>query len=113
MTLIPPLHGLSILAETAPAGAAGLFGNPLVFPVIMFVMIYFLIIRPQQRQRKDQAARVAALQTGDKVVTSAGIHGLVHNVREHTVVVKIAEATMVEFDKAAIAVVQKKDSAAK
>jgi preprotein translocase subunit YajC len=78
---------------------------------LMVVMFYFLLIRPQQRQRKEQAARIAALQTGDKVVTSAGIHGIVHNVKEHTVVVKVAEGTMIEFDKMAIASVHKKDAA--
>lgn len=78
---------------------------------LMVVMFYFLLIRPQQKQRKDQAARIAALQTGDKVVTSAGIHGIVHNVKEHTVVVKVAEGTMIEFDKLAITVVHKKDAA--
>jgi preprotein translocase YajC subunit len=46
------------------------------------------------------------------VITTAGIHGIVHNVREHTVVVKVAEGTMIEFDKAAIGNVTKKDSAA-
>jgi preprotein translocase YajC subunit len=68
---------------------------------LMVVMFYFLLIRPQQRQRKEQAARIAALQAGDKVVTTAGIHGIVHNVKEHTVVVKVAEGTMIEFDKMA------------
>ena len=80
---------------------------------LMVVMFYFLLIRPQQRQRKEQAARIAALQNGDKVVTSAGIHGLVHNVKEHTVMVKVAEGTMIEFDKLAITAVHKKDSSSK
>jgi preprotein translocase subunit YajC len=79
---------------------------------LMIVMFYFLLIRPQQRQRKEQAARIAALQSGDKVVTTAGIHGIVHNVREQTVVLKVAEGTMIEFDKAAVATVTKKESAA-
>jgi preprotein translocase subunit YajC len=105
---------LLFLAEAAPAtpqGPGGLFGSPFVMMGLMVVMFYFLLIRPQQRQRKEQAARIAALQTGDKVVTSAGIHGIVHNVKEHTVVVKVAEGTMIEFDKMAITVVQKKDAA--
>ena len=82
----------------APGGIGGLLGNPLVMMGLMFVMFYFLLIRPQQRQRKEMAARIAGLQTGDKVVTSSGIHGIVHNVKEHTVVVKVAEGTMLEFD---------------
>jgi preprotein translocase subunit YajC len=100
----------TLLAQAAPQG--GILGNPLIMMGLMIVMFYFLLIRPQQRQRKEQAARIAALQSGDKVITTAGIHGIVHNVREHTVVVKVAEGTMIEFDKAAIGNVTKKDSAA-
>jgi preprotein translocase subunit YajC len=108
MTAITPF--VSLLAETPPApGGGSLLSNPLVMMGLMFVMFYFLLIRPQQRQRKELAARIASLQTGDKVVTTSGIHGIIHNVREHTVVIKIAEGTMVEFDKPAVAVVHKKD----
>ena len=109
MNTIQSLISHAFLAETAPAPAGGLLGNPLVMMGLMVVMFYFLLIRPQQRQRKEQAARIAALQNGDKVVTSAGIHGIVHNVKEHTVVVKVAEGTMIEFDKLAITNVHKKD----
>ncbi|MCF7732445.1 MAG: preprotein translocase subunit YajC [Akkermansiaceae bacterium] len=110
MTSITSL--ISLLAEAPPApGAGGLLGNPLVMMGLLFVMFYFLLIRPQQRQRKELAARIQALQTGDKVVTTSGIHGIVHNIRDHTVVIKIAEGTMVEFDKPAVAVVHKKDLA--
>lgn len=101
----------TLLADAAQNGAGGLLSNPLVMMGLLFVMMYFLLIRPQQRQRKELTARIATLQTGDKVVTTAGIHGIVHNVREHTVVIKIAEGTMVEFDKPAVAVVHKKDAA--
>jgi preprotein translocase subunit YajC len=102
----------TLLAQAAPAPQGGILGNPLIMMGLMVVMFYFLLIRPQQRQRKEQAARIAALQSGDKVVTTAGIHGIVHNVREHTVVVKVAEGTMIEFDKSAIGNVAKKESAA-
>ncbi|MFN6094090.1 MAG: preprotein translocase subunit YajC [Verrucomicrobiota bacterium] len=102
----------TLLAQAAPAPEGGILGNPLIMMGLMIVMFYFLLIRPQQRQRKEQAARIAALQSGDKVVTTAGIHGIVHNVRDHTVVLKVAEGTMIEFDKAAVATVTKKDSAA-
>lgn len=101
----------ALLAEAAQTGAGGILSNPLVMMGLLFVMFYFLLIRPQQRQRKELNARISALQTGDKVVTTAGIHGIVHNVREHTVVIKIAEGTMVEFDKPAVAVVHKKEAA--
>jgi preprotein translocase subunit YajC len=101
-----------LLAETAPA-TGGLLGNPIVMMVLMVVMFYFLLIRPQQKQRKDLAARIAGLQTSDRVVTSAGIHGTIQNVKEQTVIVKVSEGTTLEFDKSAIATVSKRDNAAK
>ena len=86
--------------------------NPLIMMGLLGVMFYFLLIRPQQRQRKEMMARIAALQNGDKVVTTSGIHGIVHNVKETTVMVKVAEGTFLEFDKPAIASVKKKDTEA-
>lgn len=75
---------------------------PLIFIAVIF---YFLLIRPQQKQRKEQQALIAALKTGDKVVTSSGIYGLISNVKETTVTLKIADNVKIEIDKAAIATV--------
>jgi preprotein translocase subunit YajC len=113
MTPILALIDLSIFAQAAPTtkGPESILGSPFVMMGLMVVMFYFLLIRPQQKQRKEMAARIASLQSGDKVVTTSGIHGIVHNVKEHTVVVKVAEGTMLEFDKPAIAHVHKKDTA--
>ena len=107
------LSAATALAQAPAGGAPGIFGHPLVMPVLLIVIFYFLLIRPQQRQRKEQAARIAALQTGDKVVTTAGIHGIVHNIKETTVVVKVGEGTFIEFDKPAVASVRKKDTESK
>ena len=115
MTPFPALIGSFLLAQapSAPKGPESIFGNAMIMPLVLLVMFYMLMIRPQQRQRKEQAARIAALQTGDKVVTTAGIHGIVHNVKDHTVVVKVAEGIMIEFDKLAIATAHKKDATTK
>ncbi len=102
----------NILAATPPP-QGGPLSSPFVMMGLLVVMFYFLLIRPQQRQRKEMEARIASLESGDKVVTTAGLHGIVHNVKERTVVLKVAEGTMLEFDKPAIASVQKKDSAGK
>lgn len=111
MTLTTAFVSLLPLAQAKGGENASPLGSPFIMMGLMVVMFYFLIIRPQQRQRKEQAARIAALQNGDKVVTTAGIHGIVHNIKEHTIVVKVAEGTMIEFDKAAVTVVHKKDAA--
>ena len=101
------LASLSILAQQQPQG--GFLGSPFVLPVLLIVMFYFLLIRPQQKQRKEQMERINALSNGDKVVTTAGIHGIVHNIKDKTVMIKVAEGTMIEFDKLAITTVTKKD----
>jgi len=109
MTLLTAF--VSFLAADAPAGGApqGILGSPITMIVLMIVMFYFLLIRPQQQQRKEQQARIAALQQGARVVTTAGMHAIVHSIKEQTIMLKIAEGTMVEFDKAAIARVFPKD----
>ena len=103
----------TLLAE-APAGQpqGGILSNPMVMMGLMVVMFYFLLIRPQQRQRKELEKRISSLQKGDEVVTTAGIHAIVHNVKERTVVLKVAEGTLMEFDKPAVATVLKKDAPA-
>ncbi len=115
MISISTLLSTIFLAQgtSAPSGPGGIFGNPIIMPVLLIVMFYFLLIRPQQRQRKEAAARIASIQAGDKVITTAGIHGIVHTVKDTTVMVKVAEGTFLEFDKPAIGTVIKKDSDAK
>lgn len=109
--MITLLNTLAVAAAPAkPEGLQAILSSGFMLPVLMVVMMYFLIIRPGQRQRKEQAARVAALKTGDKVITTSGVHGIVHSVKDATVMVKVAEGTNIEFDKAAVASVAKKES---
>ncbi len=113
MTSTTLFFASSLIAQTPPAGGAqGILGSPIVMMGLMGVMFYFLLIRPQQRQRKEMAARIASLQSGDRVVTTAGIHGIVHHVKENSVMIKVAEGTNMEFDKSAVASVHKKEVAA-
>lgn len=99
---------LLFLAQTpAPTPAPG---NPLMsfLPLIfIFVIFYFLLIRPQQKKQKDHQKLVSGLKTGDKVVTTAGIHGLITNVKDATVTIKVADNVKIEFDKAAVVTVEK------
>ena len=60
-------------------------------------------IRPQQKQRKELAAKQSALKKGDKVVTIGGMHAIVNAVSERTVSLKISEGNFVKYDKTAIA----------
>ena len=72
------------------------------------VIFYFLIIRPQNKRQKELQSLVSTLKTGDKVVTSSGIHGIIANVKEGSVLsLKIADNVKIEIDKSAIATVDK------
>jgi preprotein translocase subunit YajC len=87
-------------------------GNPLAsqfLPIIlMVVMFYLLLIRPQQKQRKELQARIDSLEKGDKVVTTGGLHGTVHQISEKTVTLKPGgDNVFLTFDKPSIAVVNK------
>ena len=73
---------------------------PLIFIGVIF---YFLLIRPQQKQRKELQKLITSLKTGDKVVTTGGIHGMISNVKERTVLLKIAENVKIEIDKSSVA----------
>jgi preprotein translocase subunit YajC len=95
----------AFLLLDAPAAGAP---SPLVqFAPLIFigVIFYFLLIRPQQKQRKEQLQLISSLKTGDKVVTASGIYGLISNVKDTTVILKIADNVKIEIDKAAIATV--------
>ena len=99
---------LSFLAQAqtgAPAGASGIATFvPFIF---IFIIMYFVLFRPQMRRQKEQKRLVSALKTGDRVVTSAGIHGLISNVKETTVIVKVADNVKIEMEKLAITSVVK------
>lgn len=88
----------------SPAGGGNGGGIMSVLPLMigMFAIMYFLIIRPQQKQRKDREALLAAVKKGDRVVTSSGIYGTVVGLSEHTVTLKVAEQVKLEFERSAI-----------
>lgn len=91
----------------AQANPGGLLGSPLVMIILMIVMFYFLLIRPQKKQRQELEARIASLVKGDKVTTIGGIHAVVHHIGKDTITLKLSEGVFVPFNKAAIATVDK------
>lgn len=70
--------------------------------IVIFVLFFFMIIRPQMKQAKEQRNMIAALQKGDEVVTSGGIVGKVTKVTEAFVVLEIAPETEITVQKHAI-----------
>jgi preprotein translocase subunit YajC len=84
----------------------------LVVQLVMIVgIIYFVLLRPQRQEQKKHQQMLAKLAKNDEVVTSAGIHGTVVNVKDTTVVVRVDENVKIEFDKACIVSVKKQQSA--
>lgn len=71
--------------------------------ILIFVIFYFLLIRPQQKRAKEHKAMLEAIKKGDKVITSGGVYGLVESVGQNTVTLKISENVKVKFGKAYIA----------
>ena len=68
----------------------------------MFIILYYVMIRPQAKRQKEQQRLIAALKTGDRVVTTAGIHGMITNVKDTTVTLKVADNVKLEMEKSAV-----------
>ncbi|MDF2375760.1 MAG: preprotein translocase subunit YajC [Verrucomicrobiales bacterium] len=95
----------SILAEAAPAGG----GLGMFIPMILImVMFYFILIRPQRKQQKAQEEMRKNVRVGDKVVSIGGIHGMVSGMTDKTISVKVSDGLSLKFDRSAIASVESK-----
>ena|SRR5213594_2819556 len=92
-------------AAAAPPGNAGglaAYANMLLPFVAMAAIFYFIVMRPQQRQKADRERMLGALKKGDRVVTTSGIHGTVIQLGEHTVTLRVADQVKLEFDRVSI-----------
>lgn len=76
----------------------------------LFVIMYIFIIRPQSKKQKETQKMINSLKKGDNVITIGGIHGTVSSVKENTIIVKVDENTKIEFNRTAIATVQKSEA---
>jgi len=95
--------------EGAPA--PGMFGGNFMFIMIaMFVIIYFLMIRPEQKKQKERQKMLAALKKGDKILTIGGIVGVITNVKDSTYMVKTGEGSLLEVTKSAVSSVLNSDA---
>jgi preprotein translocase subunit YajC len=94
-------HLNEILAQAAPAQSPQPVWMTFAPMVLLIVVFYFILIRPQQKRAKQQAELIKNLKSGDKVVTSSGIVGLVITVKDRTVSLRSADAKM-EVTKASV-----------
>ena len=88
-------------AQQAPGGAK-LIAQMMPL-ILVFVIMYLLLIRPQQKKAKEHRELVNRLRAGDEVVTNGGIHGTVTAVAEQTVTVRIADKVEIKLVRSAIA----------
>ena len=101
------LYALLAQAQSpAPTGPGGGFGFFVPF-IFIFIIMYFVMFRPQKKRQEQQQKLIASLKTGDRVVTNGGIHGLISNVKETTVIVKVADNVKIEMEKSAVTTVLK------
>lgn len=86
--------------------------NPFInlFPlVLIFVVFYFLLIRPQKSKEKEHQKMLQGLNKNDAIVTSGGIHGVIVNVKEKTLILRIDDNVKMEIEKNCVAYVKKQD----
>lgn len=92
------------LAQTAPAAGQQPSILEAVFPfIIMFVILYFMILRPQMRKQKDHQSFVTTLKRGDEVITQSGILGKIEGLTEQFVTLEIADGVRIKMLRSQIA----------
>ena len=105
------LYALGNTAEGDSGGATNPLGQMIAFMVMIFAIMYFLMIRPQQKRDRQRREMLAALSKGDKVITNGGIYGTIVGLNEKTVVLKVSDdpLTKIEFARGSVSQVAKED----
>ncbi|SFK86793.1 preprotein translocase subunit YajC [Porphyromonadaceae bacterium KH3CP3RA] len=88
-----------LLQAAAPSGG---MGGTLLMMVAIFAVFYFFMIRPQQKKQKELQKSREAMKTGDKVVTSGGIHGRIREVGDTWFLVEVADGVKLKFEKGSV-----------
>ena len=97
---------MNLLIAMSPQGGEG---GSMVSTIIMFgaifLIFYFMIIRPQQKKSKDRAKLLSNLEKGDKVVTSGGIHGIISGLDDKTCLLQVSDNLKIKVERSAIGTV--------
>jgi preprotein translocase subunit YajC len=89
-------------------GAQGAAALVNLFPLLLiFVIFYFLLIRPQKAKEKEHQKMLSGLTKNDEVVTTGGIHGVIANVKEKTLTLRVEDNVKIEIEKNCISYVKK------
>lgn len=89
-------------AQAPGGGGAGSMATQIVFFAAIFAIFYFLLIRPQQKQKREREDMLRAVKRGDRVVTSSGLHGTVSALDDNTITVRVTDQVKLVFDRSAI-----------
>jgi len=108
MNLINVVATMGLLAADTAEDQKGAMLKTLLMFGVMGAMFYFLLIRPQSKQRKALENLLKNLKTGDEILTSGGIIGIVTNVKDKEVVLKIADNVKIRIARSAVTAVVKK-----
>lgn len=95
------MDSLTSLSFAQGAAGGGLMSTLLMFGA-MFAILYFILIRPQQKQQKKHQALLASLKRGDEIILSSGIMGKVFSVEDRIVVIEIGDKTKIKVLKQAV-----------
>ena len=101
-----------VLFGATPAFAASKKQNPIMSMaplVLLFVVFYFLLIRPQQKKAKHHKEMLSKVEVGDAVITTGGLYGKITKVAEETITIEISDGVRVKVSRAAIATRKAKD----
>ncbi len=77
--------------------------------VVILVLMYFVLLRPQMKRQKEHEKLIAAVKTGDRVVAAGGIYGTVTNLKDQVLVLKVADGVKIEVQRSTITSVEKND----
>jgi preprotein translocase subunit YajC len=97
-------------ATAGPTAPTPPWWTNLFFPVLIMAMVYFALIRPQMLAKKQTEEKIKSAKTGDKIVTSGGIHGVITNVKDSTVIVRVADNVKLEIEKSHIDKITRPDA---
>lgn len=104
-------HLLAQAAGDTPGAAGNIFGNPMIFTILLMVVMLVVMSSGQRKRQREQDAMLKALKVGDEVVTIGGAHGVVTSIKDKTLMLRIADGVKVEFDRTAVASVVKNPEA--
>lgn len=102
---------MDLLLAMQPQGdGGGSFISTIIMFGAIFLIFYFMIIRPQQKRAKERDKMLSEIKKGDKVITNGGLHGIIAGIDDKTVLLQVSDNVKMKFERSAItSVISTKD----